>query len=119
MSTACQVRVTGPLAGYADGFRADLAGQGYVAGSADRNLRTMAHVSRWMQDRGLSAGQLSIPRLEEFLRARRREGYRHALSIRAVMPLAGYLRRAGRRPPGTRGPAGRTGLPQALPQPAR
>src|SRR6516225_7796013 len=95
MSTACQVRVTGPLARYADGFRADLAGQGYVAGSADRNLRTMAHVSRWMQDRGLSAGQLSIPRLEEFLRARRREGYRHALSIRAVMPLAGYLRRAG------------------------
>jgi len=95
MSTACQVRVTGPLARYADGFRADLAGQGYVAGSADRNLRTMAHVSRWMQDRGLSAGQLSIARLEEFLQARRREGYHHALSIRAVMPLACYLRRAG------------------------
>ena len=53
MSTACQVRVTGPLARYAEGFRADLADQGYVAGSADRNLRTMAHVSRWMQDRGL------------------------------------------------------------------
>jgi len=95
MSTACRVRVTGPLARYADGFRADLAGQGYVAGSADRNLRTMAHVSRWMQDRGLSAGQLSIARLEEFLQARRREGYRHALSIRSVMPLVCYLRRVG------------------------
>ena len=95
MSSACQVRVTGPLAGYADGFRADLAAQGYAAGSADRNLRTMAHVSRWMQDGGLSAGQLSIPRLAEFLRARRREGYHHALSIRAVMPLVSYLRRAG------------------------
>lgn len=95
MSSACQVRVTGPLAGYADGFRAGLAAQGYAAGSADRNLRTMAHVSRWMQGGGLSAGQLSIARLEEFLRARRREGYHHALSIRAVMPLVSYLRRAG------------------------
>jgi integrase/recombinase XerD len=95
MSTACRVRVTGPLTMYADGFRADLAARGYAAGSADRNLRTLAHVSRWMDGQGLSAGQLSIARLEEFLEARRREGYHHALSLRAVMPLAGYLRRAG------------------------
>lgn len=95
MSTACRVRVTGPLAIYADGFRADLAVQGYVAGSADRNLRILAHVSRWMDDQGLSAAQLSAARLEEFLEARRREGYHHALSIRAVMPLVSYLRRLG------------------------
>jgi site-specific recombinase XerD len=95
MSTACRVRVTGPLAMYADGFRADLAGRGYAAGSADRNLRTLAHVSRWMDGRRLSAGQLSAARVEEFLEARRREGYHHALSIRAVMPLVSYLRRAG------------------------
>ena len=44
MSSVCRVRVTGPLAMYADGFRADLAARGYAAGSADRNLRTMAHV---------------------------------------------------------------------------
>jgi integrase/recombinase XerD len=95
MSTECRVRVTGPLAMYADGFRADLAARGYAAGSADRNLRTLAHVSRWMDAQGLSAGQLSAARLEEFLEARRREGYRHALSIRAVLPLVSYLRRAG------------------------
>src|SRR5229473_4209781 len=95
MSTTCQVRVTGPLAMYADGFRADLAAQGYAAESADRNLRTLAHVSRWMDGQGVSAGQLSIPRLVEFLGARRREGYHHALSIRAVMPLISYLRRLG------------------------
>jgi site-specific recombinase XerD len=80
---------------YADGFRADLAARGYAAGSADRNLRTLAHVSRWMDGQGLSAGQLSAARLEEFLQARRREGYHHALSSRAVMPLVSYLRRAG------------------------
>jgi integrase/recombinase XerD len=95
MSAACRVRVTGPLAMYADGFRADLAARGYGAGSANRNLRTLAHVSRWMDGRGLSAGQLSAARLEEFLQARRGEGYHHALSIRAVMPLVSYLRRAG------------------------
>jgi integrase/recombinase XerD len=95
MSTACRVRVTGPLAMYADGFRADLAAQGYAAGSADRNLRTLAHVSRWMDGQGLSAGQLAAARLEEFLQARRREGYHHALSIRSVLPLIGYLDRLG------------------------
>jgi integrase/recombinase XerD len=95
MSTLCGVRVTGPLAMYADGFRADLIAQGYAVEPANRNLRTLAHVSRWMDGQGLPAGQLSIARLEEFLEARRREGYHHALSIRAVMPLIGYLRRAG------------------------
>ncbi len=95
MSTTCRVRVTGPLAVYAEGFRADLAAQGYVAESADRNLRTLAHVSRWMDGQGISAGQLSAARLEEFVEARRREGYHHALSIRAVMPLISYLRRLG------------------------
>jgi integrase/recombinase XerD len=95
MSTACRVRVTGPLAMYADGFRSDLAAQGYAAESADRNVRTLAHVSRWMERQGLSAGQLSAGRLEEFIAARRQEGYCHALSIRAVMPLMGYLLRLG------------------------
>src|SRR6266516_3578743 len=95
MSTACRVRVMGPLAMYAEGFRADLTAQGYAAESANRNLRILAHVSRWMGGQGLSAGQLSTGLLEEFLRARRREGYRHALSIRAVMPLISYLRRVG------------------------
>src|SRR3989442_6714374 len=93
MSTACRVRVTGPLAMHADGFRAELAAQGYAAGSADRNLRTLAHVSRWMDGQGLSAAQLTAARLEEVLEARRPEGYHHALSSPAVAPLAGYLRR--------------------------
>src|SRR5436189_171568 len=63
--------------------------------SAARNVRTLAHLSRWMGRRGLSAGQLSAERLGEFLAARRREGYHHALSVRAVMPLMGYLQRLG------------------------
>ncbi len=99
MSDGCRVRVTGPLALYADGFRQDLAVQGYKVQPRDRNLRTLAHVSRWMASRGLSVGELTPGRLEEFLEARRREGYHHALSVRAVMPLMGYLRALGVAPP--------------------
>ena len=73
--------------------------QGYKVQPRDRNLRTLAHVSRWMASRGLSVGELTPGRLEEFLEARRREGYHHALSVRAVMPLMGYLRALGVAPP--------------------
>lgn len=66
MSTTCRVRVTGPLAMYADGFRADLAARGYVAGSAGRNLRTLVHVSRWMGARlGLRAGEVAGLELDD------------------------------------------------------
>ncbi len=74
MSDGCRVRVTGPLALYADGFRQDLAVQGYKVQPRDRNLRTLAHVSRWMASRGLSVGELTPGRLEEFLEARRPRG---------------------------------------------
>src|SRR5256885_13006474 len=58
MSTTCRVRVTGPLAGNAERFRADLAVLRQVAESADRNLRTLAPVSRWTRSAGTSAGKL-------------------------------------------------------------
>jgi site-specific recombinase XerD len=95
MIDGCRVRVTGPLAAYVEGFREDLAAQGYTVQPRDRNLRTLAHVSRWMASVGVSVGELTPDRLEEFLEVRRREGYHHALSMRAVMPLMEYLRRLG------------------------
>ena len=99
MSDGCRVRVTGPLALYVDGSPPGFGVQGYKVQPRDRNLRTLAHVSRWMASRGLSVGELTPGRLEEFLEARRREGYHHALSVRAVMPLMGYLRALGVAPP--------------------
>jgi site-specific recombinase XerD len=95
MSNGCRVRVTGPLAVYVDGFREELAAQGYTVQPRDRNLRTLAHVSRWMASKGLSVGELTSSRLEEFLEARRRDGYHHALSMRAVTPLTEYLHALG------------------------
>lgn len=95
MNEGCRVRVTGPLAAYVDGFRGELAAQGYTVQVRDRNLRMLAHVSRWMAGRGLSVAELTPDLLEDFLDARRREGYHHALSRRAVMPLMGHLRAVG------------------------
>ena len=87
MNEGCRVRVTGPLAGYVDGFRDELAAQGYTVQVRDRQLRMLAHVSRWMAGQGLSVAELTPDLLEDFLDERRREGYHHALSRRAVMPL--------------------------------
>ena len=98
MSKGCRVRVSGPLAMYVDGFGDELAAQGYTVQVRDRNLRMLAHVSRWMAGRGLSVDQLTPQVLEEFLDGRRREGYHHALSMRAVMPLMVYLRSVGAAP---------------------
>lgn len=95
MSEGCRVRVTGPLAAYVDGFREDLAARGYTVQPRDRNLRMLAHVSRWMSEQSVSVAELTPDRLERFLEARRREGYHHALSMRAVMPLMEYLRALG------------------------
>jgi integrase/recombinase XerD len=98
MVKGCRVRVMGPLAGHVDGFREDLSGRGYTVQVRDRNLRLLACVSRWMAERELSAGELTLTLLHDFLGARRREGYHHGLSMRALMPLMAYLVDVGAAP---------------------
>ena len=50
------VRVTGPLAPYTDGFGAELTRLGYSRFRAEAEPQLMAHVSGWLQDRGLTWG---------------------------------------------------------------
>ena len=47
------VRVSGPLAKFADGFRVDLLERGYSRSGAHGQLYLLAHVSRWMEAEGL------------------------------------------------------------------
>ena len=89
------VRVTGELMPYADGFRAELARLGYTAGSAELQLGLVAHLSRWLTDRGLHAGELTPERVKQFFEARRRSGYTAYWTERSLSPLEGYLRRLG------------------------
>jgi integrase/recombinase XerD len=95
MDVVSRVRVSGPLAGFAGGFAAYLAGAGYTPLSAVNQVRLLAHLSRWMEGRGLAPGELTGQRAEEFLAARRAAGYTSRLSARGLAPLLGFLRGVG------------------------
>jgi integrase/recombinase XerD len=84
--------VTGLLAPFAEGFRAELLGQGYTHGSAAHQIHLMAHLSRWLEAQGLEPAALDERIASQFAAARRADGYAAQLSVRAVMPLLGYLR---------------------------
>jgi site-specific recombinase XerD len=96
---ASPVRVTGPLAEYADGFRAALAGTGYTPLSAANQLRLMAHLSRWLAGEHLVPMELTDERLDAYLAHRRLRGYTCWLSRRGLRPLVGHLRGVGVVPP--------------------
>ena len=90
-----RVRVSGPLAGHAAGFAGFLAEAGYTPLSARNQVGVLAHLSRWMEGRGLGPGELAGERLGEFLAARREAGYTCWLSERGLAPLTAFLRGAG------------------------
>lgn len=99
MGDPTRVKFVGPLAGYVDGFHLELQRQGYRPNPQCDQLRLMAHVSRWMAEKGLGAGDLTPARVEEFLAARRAAGYTLWLSAKGVAPLLAHLRRLGAVPP--------------------
>jgi integrase/recombinase XerD len=99
--------VRGPLAPYAEGFREELLGQGYSWGSAAHQIHLMAHVSRWLEARGLGPAALDEHLIGQFLAARRADGYAALRSARALAPLLGFLRGLGVAPP-PRGPVPQT-----------
>jgi integrase/recombinase XerD len=106
MGRPSQVRMTGPLAPHAVGFRQELAGQGYTPNSASNQLQLMGHTSRWLESAGLGAAELGPLRVEEFLAHRRAAGYTLWLSAKAMVPMLGYLRGLGVVPtPAAVGPA--------------
>jgi site-specific recombinase XerD len=107
MGHPSRVRVTGALAGYADGFAAWLADLGFTPLSAANQLRVMARLSRWLTARQLGPAGLTAAQAGAFLADCRARGYTCWLSERGLAPLLGYLRgvgvvpAAGRRPPAT------------------
>lgn len=88
------VRFVGPLAPLALELRGEFARLGYATSSATVQLQLAAHLSRWLQSEGLGTQDLTGPVIEGFLTARRRD-YSHLYSMRALVPLLGYLRRIG------------------------
>lgn len=95
MARPSRVRMTGPLAPHAAGFRGELERVGYRPNAASNQLQLMAHASRWLDSQGLGVQDLTPERVEEFLAHRRAEGYRLWLSAKAMVPLVDYLRELG------------------------
>jgi integrase/recombinase XerD len=89
------VRVAGPLAAFAPGFVADLVARGYRPGPAADQLRLMADVSRWLEERALGAGDLTVGVAARFSAERRAAGRRRLVSPRALGQLLDYLRDLG------------------------
>ncbi len=98
MRNGSVVRVSGPLAAYADDFWRYLAGQGYALSSSQDQLRLMAHVSGWLDQQGADAAGLTAERIAGFLVVRRGSHVR-LVSGRALAPLLGFLRGLGVAPP--------------------
>ena len=57
-SEVARARVPGPLAPFADGFRAELDQLGYRLNAREHKVNEMSRLSRWLEGRGLGAGDL-------------------------------------------------------------
>jgi integrase/recombinase XerD len=75
-SRLSRVLMTGPVAPFAEDFRRGLAERGYTPWTREHQLRQMARLSAWLEERGLAVAELSPRRVEEFL-AVQRAGGRH------------------------------------------
>ena len=94
-----QVRVPGPLAPHADGFRASLDAQGFSPWSQMFYLHLLADVSRWLDRHGLDASGLTDANASAFLQDRRSRGRARFRGMQGLAVLLSFLRNAGAAPP--------------------
>jgi integrase/recombinase XerD len=90
-----RVRVSGPLARFADGFRVDLIERGYSLWGAQEQMYLLAHVSRWMEVEGLELAALTPAVVDRYFVWRRSQGYLSGLSSKSLRRVFGYLDELG------------------------
>ena len=100
------VRVRGPLAPYAAGFRVVLESRGYTPLSAGHRLGQFRQISRWLEGERLEPAEFTGEQAERFLAARRGAGLVTWVSPGSMAVPLGYLRDAGAVPPKAIVPAG-------------
>lgn len=100
-----KVRVGGPLEPLRDGIEAELVGHGYSQGRTGQLMLLVAHLSRWLGERGLGCGDLGAEVVEDFFASSRRSWCR---SARSLAPVLAYLRRVGAAPAAVPSRVGRT-----------
>jgi hypothetical protein len=67
-------RKPGGMGPFIEGYRAWLAGRGYIPGTIVNMLAVAGGLGRWMDARGLAAGDLDRAAITEFRDARRAAG---------------------------------------------
>lgn len=98
MNDPSRVRVSGPLAPFVAGFRAELSARGYAPGSAALQLQLAAELSRWLERQGLDVRALTTGRVEQFFEMRRARVARLYVSPRALSVLLDHLAGIGALP---------------------
>lgn len=91
MNDPNRVRVTGPLAFYAQGFREALEARGYAPGTVALQLQTAAQLSRWLAAQDLDVGQLTSEVVQRFFTVRRERVQVLYVSPRALRVLFEHL----------------------------
>ena len=86
---------SGPLARYVPGYGSWLAARGYSRWTVSHRLWQLELLSRWLGREGLSVGELSPERVQEFVASRRAAGYSTWLSVRSTALPLEYLRELG------------------------
>ena len=94
-----QVRVSGPLAPYADGFRAALDARRFSPWSQMFYLHLLADVSRWLDRHGLGPSGLTDANVSAFRQDRRSRGRARFRGTQGLDLLVSFLRGAGAAPP--------------------
>ncbi len=92
MKKSSRVRVSGPLTPYTGGFAEELVVHGYADPSIADQVRLVAHLSRWMALRAITAEQITSYVVEQFVAERRTTMFR---TTRALVPFVRYLRTLG------------------------
>ncbi|MBW2735465.1 MAG: tyrosine-type recombinase/integrase [Deltaproteobacteria bacterium] len=100
MSGYPKTQISGPLSDFVSNVYRHMRSEGYAVLSAAHALNMMAHLSRWMQEHGLSVAELQPDRIEEFFRHRRNIGYTNFTSAQAMEPIVRALQRSGVELPG-------------------
>lgn len=94
MDAVAEVRISGPLTRYVEGFAAELRSQGYTELSLRNLLHLMADLSRWLHSERIPVDQFGQTAMRRFV-AKRRRTYTHFTSERALRPLLAHLQAAG------------------------
>lgn len=89
-----RARVKGPLAPFADGFRAELDRLGYTDLSREVKIRQVAGLSRWLDGEGLGVGDITEARVVASLVVSG-GGRKQPPTLWAMRPLLVWLRNEG------------------------